>query len=140
MFDFLKSIIRSPFKFLTYASFIFHSYGIFQSKTLVPVRTSIIFKSICFCRIFKVFLRPFPVILLHIGKRFSINEKSSFWVFRSPFTDMYCCFFIVLINYFFNSSINCVVFILVSYNNISSSFLSRTCEIKKSNEFFSDKE
>ena len=75
-----------------------------------------------------------------MGKRFFINEKSSFWVFRSVFIDTDCRFFIVLINYFLNSSINCVVFILVSYNDKSNSFLSRMCEIKKSNEFFSDKE
>ena len=45
----------------------FHSSGITQSKTLVPVGTSVNLRGITSCKISKDFLRPFPVMLLHNG-------------------------------------------------------------------------
>ena len=51
-----------------YASWIFHSNGIVQSRTLVPDFTLIIFKSTISPIKSKLFLNPLPKILLQIGK------------------------------------------------------------------------
>src|SRR5262249_20954499 len=51
----------------------FHSFGIVQSKTVVPVGTSWISKGICCLRRSKLALRPFPVMLRQMGYRSAMS-------------------------------------------------------------------
>src|SRR3989344_5217216 len=74
---FLNSAIFLPSGVMIYASLIFHSLGTVQSKTFVPDGTSWITSGICSSSVRSVSRRPFPVILLQIGKRRSASSYIS---------------------------------------------------------------
>ena len=85
-FDRAKSTIFSPRPFLIYASRIFHSRGMVQSKTWVPVGTSCTSSLMCALIARKVSRTPRPVMLRQIGYIFATRAKIS-----SPMSSVTSC-------------------------------------------------
>src|ERR1700722_3244724 len=74
--DWRKSITRSPLEFLMYASRMFHSFGIVQSNTWVPVGTLVVRNGIRRAIRSRVARIPCPVMLRQIGYNSAANECS----------------------------------------------------------------